>query len=31
MAADCSKEKFAEYLEEVGPVAQNIVENLDQD
>lgn len=21
MAADCSKEKFAEYVEEVGPVA----------
>jgi hypothetical protein len=31
MAADCSDEKFAEYLDEVGPVAQKIVENLEQD
>jgi hypothetical protein len=30
MAADCSDEKFAEYLKEVGPVAQKIVENLEQ-
>jgi hypothetical protein len=29
--ADCSDEKFAEYLEEVSLVAQQIVENLEQD
>jgi hypothetical protein len=26
MAADCSEEKFAEYLQEVEPVAYKIVE-----
>jgi hypothetical protein len=31
MATNCSDEKFVEYLEEVGPVAQRIVENLERD
>jgi hypothetical protein len=31
IATDCSNEKFVEYLEEVGHVAQKIVENLEQD
>jgi SMC interacting uncharacterized protein involved in chromosome segregation len=29
MAADCSKEKFSEYIEEVKPVAQKIVDSLE--
>jgi len=31
MAADCSEEKFAEYLEEVKLVAHKIVETLGED
>lgn len=30
-AADCSEEKFAEYLEEAKPVAQKIVEDMELD
>lgn len=30
-AADCSEEKFAEYLEEVKPVAHKIVDTLGDD
>jgi phage gp36-like protein len=30
-AADCSEEKFAEYLKDIKPVADKIVENLEQD
>jgi hypothetical protein len=31
MAVDCSDQKFAEYLKEVGHVVQKLVENLEQD
>jgi phage gp36-like protein len=31
MAADCSQERFTEYLKEVESVAQKIVESLEQD
>lgn len=31
MAADCSEEKFIEYLQEVMPVAEKSVESLEQD
>jgi hypothetical protein len=31
IAADCSEEKFTEYLQEVKPVDDKIVENLEQD
>lgn len=31
LAADCFEEKFVEYLQEVKPVANKIVENLEQD
>jgi hypothetical protein len=31
MAAECSEEKFGEYLKEVKPMAHKIVENLEHD
>jgi hypothetical protein len=31
LATDCSEEKFAEYLQQVKPVAKKIVGNLEQD
>jgi hypothetical protein len=31
MAADCSQERFKEYLREVEPVSQKIVESLEKD
>jgi hypothetical protein len=29
MAADCSKDKFREFAEEVKPVAQKLVDSLE--
>jgi hypothetical protein len=31
VAADCSKEQFSEYLLEARPVAEKIVESIEQD
>lgn len=31
IAADCTEDKFREYLDEVRPTAKNIVESLEQD
>jgi len=31
MAADCTKEKLEEYLVQVEPIAQKIIENLVQE
>jgi len=31
MAAECTEEKFAEYLEEVNPIAEKVIKSLEQE
>jgi hypothetical protein len=31
MAADCSKEKFSEFVEEAKPVAKKLIDSLEQE
>jgi hypothetical protein len=31
MSANCSEEKFAKYIKEVKPVAQKLIDSLEQE